>query len=143
MGKFLLLLALALVAYLFWKKMQATHRLDGSSPPFKLPLKRPLSAAQQTLFVRLQTALPSTMIMVQPALSQLISAESMHPEWSTIMVDFAICRKDSSPLGIVFLDSDQANNLEPWVTQTGLKSAFFKSSSLPNEQEIRDAFGFL
>jgi hypothetical protein len=59
------------------------------------------------------------------------------------VVDFAICRKDSSPLGVVLLDADYADALEEWITQTGLKCARFKSSALPDEQQIRDVLGFL
>jgi hypothetical protein len=144
MGKFLLLLLVGFVAYLFWKKMQGSSLLNPRTVPTGLQIKRPLSEAQQALFIRLQNALPSTMIMVQPALSQLISAQQgMHSALEKTLVDFAICRQDSSPLGVVLLDADNADTLEKWITQTGLKCARFKSSSLPDEQKIRDAFGFL
>jgi hypothetical protein len=142
MAKFLLLLLLGLAAYLFWKKTQRSERLNSRSPPVGV-LKRPLSTTQQALFAKLQNALPSTMIMVQPTLSQLVSADSMNQSLAKTVVDFAICRKDSSPLGVVLLDADYADALEQWVTQTGLKCARFKSSSLPDEQQIRDVFGFL
>jgi hypothetical protein len=142
MAKFFLLLLLAVAAYVFWKKMQRQKRLDSSSPPVGV-LKRPLSAAQQTLFSKLQSALPSTMIMVQPALSQLVSADGMNQTLAKTVVDFAVCRKDSSPLGVVLLDADYADALEQWITQTGLKCARFKSSALPDEQQIREVLGFL
>ncbi len=143
MGKFLLLLLVGFIAYLFWKKMQGSGQLNTRSAPTGLQIRRPLSEAQQALFIRLQNALPSTMIMVQPALSQLISAQGLHSALEKTLVDFAICRQDSSPLGVVLLDAHNADALEQWITQTGLKCARFKSSSLPDEQKIREAFGFL
>ncbi len=143
MAKFLLLLLLGIAAYVFWKKMRRPERHESNPPPEGLQLKRPLSAAQQALFAKLQSALPSTLIMVQPALSQLVSADGMNQTLAKTVVDFAICRKDSSPLGIVLLDADHADALEQWVIQAGLKCARFKSSSLPDEQQIRDVFGFI
>ncbi len=144
MAKFLLLALFGVVAYLFWKKMQSgtTVRDDRATPA--AVLKRPLNEAQQALFLRLQNALPSTLIMVQPAVTQLVHAPDLDTRTAATLVDFAVCRKDSSPLGVVQLDAGMPNDaLEQYLSRAGLKVVRFKSSALPTEQQIRDAFGFL
>lgn len=139
MARFLFFALLLLVLYAVWKTAQRRRQAAVAAPA---ALKKPLNPAQQILFARLQAALPSALIMVQPALGQLLALPD--PHLAQTLVDFAVCRKDSSPIGVVLLDTQaQHPALEQAVTQAGLKYAHFRSEPLPSEQELRDALGFL
>jgi hypothetical protein len=139
MTKFLFFAVLLLALFMLFKVSKRRNQLPTAAPG---ALKKPLSPAQQLLFARLQGALPSTLIMVQPSLGQLV--ELPENKLAQTLFDFAVCRKDSSPLGVVLLDaSAHSPALEQAVTQAGLKYAHFRADHLPTEQELRDALGFL
>ena len=78
--KLLVLLALALVAIILWKKMNAptVRRTESGTASDTGPAaehavaRRALDEAQQAMYARLQTALPSTMVLARPALGQII-----------------------------------------------------------------------
>jgi hypothetical protein len=84
------------------------------------------------------------MILVRPALGQLLSGqnEAARSALAQRFVDFAICRRDSTPIGVVMLDRADAG-IEPLVTRAGLRYAAFRSAKPPSEREIREALGFL
>ncbi|HEU4620673.1 MAG TPA: hypothetical protein VFS42_00480 [Burkholderiaceae bacterium] len=137
--KFVLLLVLAAIVLLVLKKAAAPSRsVPSSTTP---AIRRALNEGQQALFARLQSALPSTMILVQPALAHVLDARG---DDGGLLADFAVCRKDSSPLAIVLLDEPPgAERIARLAQAAGLRVARFRSGKLPNDQDIKDALGFL
>lgn len=145
--KFLLLIALAFAAWLFWKKFNAPavrrdEQGSGRAPARALPRKA-LDEAQQAMYARLQAALPSTMVLVQPALGQIVDTGADASRFADVLVDFAVCSKDSTPIGVVVLDDRVDSAVEGAVTAAGLRFARFSSAHLPDTQAIKDALGFL
>lgn len=143
MSRILFFALILFLGYLLWKKIRSgkTASVKNAHPAV---LKQPLSPAQQSLFARLQNALPSTLIMVQPALSQLVQTPGMSQDLAQTLVDFAICRRDSTPIGVVQLDDAQnAEAVEQCMNEAGLKYVRFSSTKLPDDQQIRNALDFL
>lgn len=138
--KFLLIVVLLAFGWMLFRKLAAEQR-PSEKTTVRPALRKPLTPAQRDLFARLQTALPSTMLMVQPALSQLIET---HGDDAELMPDFAVCKRDASPIGIVILDAEPASQrIETLAAAAGLRVAHFRSTRLPNDQDIKDALGFL
>lgn len=79
-------------------------------------------------------------ILTQPRLDQLLNNAPL--AMSARVVDFAVCAKDSLPIAVVTLDSDD-NSMEQVITSAGLRYVNFRSSRLPDEQTIRESLGFL
>ncbi|CAN5268521.1 hypothetical protein BH09PSE6_BH09PSE6_33110 [soil metagenome] len=141
----LLLLAVVLVALVVMIKRTARGRRSSTDSVRIDPAPlTPLSEAQQRIFTRLQSAMPSTMILVHPALSQLLNGrdDGSRSVLERRFVDFAVCRRDSTPIGVVMLDDADAST-EALVKRAGLRYATFRSHPLPSEREIRDALGFI
>ena len=149
--KLLVLLALALVAIILWKKMNAptVRRAESGTASDTGPAaehavaRRALDEAQQAMYARLQTALPSTMVLARPALGQIIDTGGDAARFAEVALDFAVCRKDSSPIGVIVLDDRVSDAVEQTVLAAGLRFARFRSARLPGEEEIKEAMGFL
>ncbi len=141
----LVLLGVVAMLVVMWAKRalaQRDARLEDAS--VSTAPRTPLSKAEQRLFGRLQSAMPSTMILVRPALAQLLEGrdDGSRRALAQHTVDFAVCGRDSTPIGVVEVDPSDAS-VEPLVRRAGLRYAAFRSARLPSEREIRDAFGFL
>ncbi len=145
--KLLLLLGLAVLAFVFWKKLNAPNvrrdeRGTGAAPERAIA-RRALDEAQQALYARLQSALPSTMVLARPALGQIIDTGADAARFAEVRLDFAVCRKDSSPIGVIALDDRVSETVEQTIRTAGLRFARFRSARLPDEDEIKEAMGFL
>lgn len=145
--KLLLLLALAFVAFMLWKKMNAptVRRAEHGTgaPPDRAVARRALDDAQQAMYARLQSALPSTMVLARPTLGQIVDTGADAGRFAEVQLDFAVCRKDSSPIGVVVIDDRVSDAVEQAVRAAGLRFARFRSARLPDEDEIKEALGFL
>lgn len=147
MARLIFFAVLAFAAFLFWKKLQKPSlrrppRDDGPAPA-QAAARKALTDHQQALYSRLQSALPSTMLLVQPTLGQVVDTGADAARFSNVPIDFAVCRKDSTPIGVVVLDDQVGPAVEQAVTRAGLRFARFRSGHLPDEREIKDALGFL
>jgi len=102
--KLLLLLALALTAVILWKKMNApavrrteSGAASGTGPAAEHAVaRRALDEAQQALYAKLQTALPSTMVLARPALGQIIDTGGDAARCNSILRSAAKTRRRSA-----------------------------------------------
>jgi len=133
--KLLFLLLVIAVVYLIWKK-NARPIVAMRAPT----LKRPLDEHQRQLFARLQAALPSALILAQPSVGQLVDSDDA--ALADGQLDFAVLGRDARPIGVAVLGSIDPRH-ETLLTAAGLRVACFKPGALPDEQQIRDAFGYL
>ncbi|WP_085315976.1 hypothetical protein [Derxia lacustris] len=133
--KLLLLLVVLAVVFVLWKK--SARPVVAVRPPM---VRRPLDEAQRQLFARLQSALPSAMILAQPSVAQLI--ESDDATLADSQLDFAVLGRDARPIGVAVLGTLDPRH-ENLLTAAGLRVARFKPGALPDDQQIRDAFGYL
>ncbi|WP_028311411.1 hypothetical protein [Derxia gummosa] len=133
--KLLFLLAVVAIVYFWWKKN--ARAVVAVRPPM---VKRPLDEAQRQLFARLQSALPSAMILAQPSIAQLV--ESDDASLAAAQLDFAVLGRDARPIGVAVLAPLDPRQ-ETLLTDAGLRVARFKPGALPDDQQIRDAFGYL
>lgn len=143
--KFILLALLGFMAFLLWKKLNGPRvRAADTAPPARAMPRPALDEAQQQLYQRLQAALPTTMVLVQPPLSQVLDLGADAQRYAHILVDFAICRKDSTPIGIVaFDDSAHLSTVSQAVETAGLRFVRFNRARLPDAAHIKEALGFL
>lgn len=144
--KYLLLALVGFVAYLFWKKLNAPHvRVrPAPPPPARAVVRAALDDAQQQLFQRLQSTLPSVMILVQPALVQILDLGADTSRYTDVLVDFAICRKDSTPLAIIVLDDSLADPAMAQIVEaSGVRFVRFHRARLPDAARIKEVLGFL
>jgi hypothetical protein len=117
------------------QRQDPSHTGNGVPSP-----RRVLTQAQQVCLAELQAALSSTLILVQPRLDQILNPAPVHLASRTL--DFAVCSKDSTPIAVVMLDSDD-RAIEEAIANAGLRFANFHSHRLPDAQTMRATLGFL
>jgi hypothetical protein len=145
--KFLFFALVGLVIWAILKKVQNPRRdlpsdevhRSGQHNASATP-RRALNPAQQECHARLQSALSSMMILVQPRVDQLLN--NAPAALASRIVDFAICGKDSLPIAVVSIDVHDPD-LDRFFTNAGLRFANFRSTRLPDDQTIRETLGFL
>jgi hypothetical protein len=132
----LVLLALALVAFVILKKRGLLGGAAGSWPFYA---KRPLSQPEQVLYHRLVKALPEHIVLAQVQVSRVLGVKkgfNFH-EWNNrinrLSYDFVICGKDSTVLAAIELD-DKSHETKSRAETDKKKD---KATSAANVQLIR------
>ena len=156
--KFIFFALIALVAWAIVKRQwsQPRTRRDDAPPPTQgaawrddappgeqatsLQARKTLSEPQRRCLAHLQDALPSMVVLVQPRISQLLAG--VRGELADKSVDFAICGRDSTPLGAIALDTPDPA-VEAALTSAGLRYVLLKSQRLPDHETLKSALGFI
>ncbi|MFA5352706.1 MAG: DUF2726 domain-containing protein [Thermodesulfovibrionales bacterium] len=117
--------------------------------------RRIMSPIEQSLFWKLNSALPEHVILAQVQLSQLIRVEKGHNHnlwWNRInqmSADFVVCNKDSSIVAVIELDDASHRRRDrqkadakkdKTLADAGIQLVRWQARSLPTEAEIKAAF---
>ena len=131
-----------------------TNRRTARDADWPYYSKKPLSKPEQILFHRLVKALPECIVLAQVQLSRVLGVKKGHNfgHWNNrinrMSLDFVICLKDSAIVAAIELDDGSHARPDRRVAdakkEIALKSAGiplirWNVSSIPSEQEIRDA----
>lgn len=129
-------------------------RLDDRGPwPYQA--RRLLSAPEEVLFHRLQTALPGRVVLTQVQVSRVIGVKAgvdfnaWHNRINRLSYDFVICAPDFSVLAAIELDDkthrqpariDADQRKDRASAAAGIRLIRWPVTPLPDEATIRQAF---
>lgn len=114
--------------------------------------KKPLSAPEQILYLRLSGALPQHMVLAQVGLSRLLGVKkgSSFHAWNNrinrMSVDFVVCSQDSSIVAVIELDdASHARDdrriadakKDRAITAAGIRIIRWQAKALPDEASIK------
>lgn len=114
--------------------------------------KKPLSAPEQILYLRLSGALPQHMVLAQVGLSRLLGVKkgSSFHAWNNrinrMSVDFVVCGKDSSIVAAIELDDASHDRDDRRVADAkkdralaaaGIRIIRWQARAIPDEASIK------
>jgi hypothetical protein len=156
MSWYIVLLSAVLVVFaLVVVALNRRRTATASDEAWPFYVKRPLSDPEQILYYRLVNALPECMVLAQVQLSRVLGVKkgADFTTWNNRInqksVDFVVCLKDSTVVGVVELDDathgraarEKADaTKDKALLSGGVEIVRWNVKSLPDEEEIRARF---